>query len=38
MIIYGKTPSEWLACFYCKKHKKYTIAGVIIIVALIVFF
>jgi len=35
MMIYGKTPSEWLACFCCKKHKKYTIAGVIIIVAIL---
>ena len=34
-MIYGKTPSEWLACFCRKKHKKYTIAGVIIIVAVL---
>ena len=34
-MFYGKSLSEWLACFCCKKHKKYTIAGVIIIVAVL---
>ena len=38
MMIYGKTPSEWLSCLLCDTHKKYTIAGVIIIVALLFVF